>query len=423
MHYLTCALTALLLLQDGAMLKAFGPALDKAEKIGFVVPDLPNAVAELEKLAEGHGNVPQAQLDRLAVLRAQASVVAPLHARLVKATGTFHEFPAPQGKTQKLKVVGVGKGSVKVEQMGGQQEIRFADFDPEWMVRVAKDGLDPLNAGIFLAKAGRWDAAFAVLKSSDSKHPLVADARRRGLDGLAKKAQGLTSASKWAEALAAWKELESLAPTDTRLDAGRAKIREGLIAAAKEASRAKKKAEMNALLELLKNNFEDTESVAAEIRDAARWSLLNAAAFGLSGNPWKVTGKTNLIDAAEMKMPAGDYDGFSVRVKLDGDATGGVYFDNRNWALFRYPNTNRAYLSKAELTKEARTWKHESHADISTADDWTVTIFVLKGEYLVRVNGQEVGRVKTSATKLSGLGLMASSGTALFDQCWLRKKE
>lgn len=425
MNHVTCALAALLLLQDGAALKAFGPALDKAEKIGWTVPDLPQAVAELVKLAEGHGNVPQDQRDRLTLLQAQASVLSPLHQRLSKAAGSFFEFPAPQGKTQKLKVVGVGKSSVKVEQMGGQQEIRFADLDPEWIVRSLKTELAsrPLDSGLVLAKAGRWDAAFALLKTSDSKHPLVAETRRRGLDSMAAKADGLTKASQWAEALDAWREFAALAAEDPRVEAGRTKIREGLIAAAKEASRAKKKAEMNAMLDLLKKNFPDTDAVAAEIRDAARWSILNAASFGLTGSPWKVVGKTEFLETAELKLPAGDYDGFSVRVRLEGEATGAVYFDNKNWALFRYPGTNRAYLSKVETGKDSRTWKHESHADISTADDWVVSIFALKGEYLVRVNGEEIGRIKTSATKLSGVGLMASKGAVLFDQAWLRKKE
>ncbi len=77
--------TFLLAPQEVVTPQKFAQILDKAEKAGLAVPDLADAVNELEALAKAAGGdkLPPESLDRLFVLRARNALFAPFHARII----------------------------------------------------------------------------------------------------------------------------------------------------------------------------------------------------------------------------------------------------------------------------------------------------------------------------------------------------
>ncbi|HEY3226965.1 MAG TPA: hypothetical protein VGK61_08240, partial [Planctomycetota bacterium] len=86
----------------------FQQLLEAAEKTGLLVPDLPEAVGRLDALAR-EPKIPPALLHRYQTLRAQAAILARLHASLAKTVGNQVEMPLPPGKPLKVNIVEVRK--------------------------------------------------------------------------------------------------------------------------------------------------------------------------------------------------------------------------------------------------------------------------------------------------------------------------
>jgi len=141
--------------------------LDKAERLGMVVPDLPQACAELESLATAGGSqVKQEWTHRLQVLQSRAAVAATLHRMFTESVGQMRELPLVGGKKDSVKIVEVGPKEVVVQQGSVKITLALSDFDPEWAAATVGPLLpkeDPetvaLYLGLFLAQASRWEAA------------------------------------------------------------------------------------------------------------------------------------------------------------------------------------------------------------------------------------------------------------------------
>ncbi len=425
-------IAAAFLAQDPAA--AFGARLDKASKLGLVVPDLAKACDELDALAKA-GGVPKDALDRLAVLRARADLLAPLHSRFLKAVGSTTEFPGPNGKVTKIKVLEVKRAGIRVEQFGGSQEILWGDLDAAWRIgavraEILKTRQDAAQIlALAYADAGRWDLAFSELGSAVPVHPLAVEARKRGLDAIAAAAGAHVAASRWTEALA---EAAKLPADDARVPALRQAVRDGLVAQGREAARRQDKKAMNAALDLLAKQFPDAAGDAKSIRDSIRWIAINdPAALGLtgpSGGPWKLEAKADGSSWYSLKAPAGVYDGFSVRIHPIGDgnaeADGGITFEGVQRAVWVYPVTasvSCAYVDRKDPKNPE--WVRDFQKRADNADAYTLSVFVTGGEYIILCNGVELGRVKTAAKALEKLGVSASHGSVKIDQVWLRKKE
>src|SRR5258705_7322958 len=109
--------------------------LDKAERLGMSVPDLPQACLEIEKIAGSGGDrVKPEWTHRLQILQSRAAIAEALHRGLKDAVGSAMEFPVLPGKREKATVLEVRKNAVEIQQGGAKVILSFSDLDPEWTV-------------------------------------------------------------------------------------------------------------------------------------------------------------------------------------------------------------------------------------------------------------------------------------------------
>src|SRR5688572_25165719 len=169
-----------ILLQESADLPRL---LEAAEKLPLSVPAYPDAVAKLETLA---GADPRVDLKhRIRTLKARSTVLKALHVRLTAMKGTAVDMPLP-GSKGTVRILEVTGSSVRIARTEGTQIIPFGDLDAEWSLAECRLGFasDPdaaFTAGLWLASYARWTAAFRELAVTTSDHPLVKEARKRGL--------------------------------------------------------------------------------------------------------------------------------------------------------------------------------------------------------------------------------------------------
>jgi hypothetical protein len=428
-------LAAALLLQapDAMTVESnFRALLERTEKAGLTVPDLPDGAAALQKLLDVSKNLPKDLRDRYAVVRAQSAVLASLHALLVNRKGGLMDMPVTAGKPVPVKIVEAARRGVRVSRQEGEQEIAYSDLDAEWVLAAARPGFaglpDPsLLAGLWLAKAARWDAAFLAFANVDTDHPLAAESRKRGLEVAVAALDSIVKGKRWTEALARLDTFEKLAPGDGRLKAARDKLLDAMVEHGKELCRKNSKGPMKDVIDLITKHFPDGASRIEDIREANRWiRITDPKRFRLegakAGAPW-------LIDPGD-KPGVGmyfvpdekEYEGIQITVRFDkgSKAHGGVAW--KNGSRVAWINADQKFLGVGQ-GKPRESIHSEIDKDVQIEGRHTITVRIRDGEYVVHYNGVEAHRMKADDSRLTEFGLHVSFSRVWFDEVWLLKKE
>ena len=428
-------LAAVLLLQAPDPITAesnFRALLERTEKAGLAVPDLPEGAAALHKLLDATKNLPKDLRDRYAVVRAQSAVLSSLHALLVNRKGGLMDVPVTAGKPVSVKIVEAARRGVRVSRSEGEQEIAYSDLDAEWVLDAARPGFaglsDPaLLAGLWLAKAARWDAAYFAFANVDTDHPLAAEARKRGLEAAVAALDAIVRGKRWAEALARLEALDKLAPGDGRLKSARDKLLDAMVEHGKELCRKNSKGPMKDVIDLITKHFPDGASRIEDIREANRWiKITDPKRFRLegakAGAPW-------LIDPGD-KPSVGlyfveddkEYAGIQITVRFDkgSKAHGGVAW--KNGSRVAWINAEKGFLGVGQ-GKARESIYSEIDKDVKIEGKHTITVRIRDGEYVVHYNGTEAHRMKADDSRLTNFGLHVSFSRVWFDEVWLLKRE
>jgi hypothetical protein len=409
--------------------------LDKAEKLGMAVPDLPQACAELETLATAGGSqVKPEWTHRLQVLQSRAAVAATLHRTFTESIGQAREMPLIGGKNDKVKILEVTKSEVVVQQGGGKLTLGFANFDPEWVAATVGPLLpkeeperNALHLGLFLAQASRWEAAGRHLGKHDSKHPLAIETRKRAWERVQPAFDKSVAGKKWSAAFDSLKLMEDLDATGEKAAAAKAIVHDALIRHARECALKKDKSGMNAAIALLEKHFPDEKDLAAQIRDEQRWTLLSDPKLfdipGKAGAPFVLTDdvKEGYSRSAYCQKDQGACDGLAARITVK-DLKGGVAgfaWDSGRVNLWIDHNAPGVGIGSMTAERQIQTdWSEP----IDRAETYDVSVVIEKGEYVVRVNGKEAGRCKAKLAALGNFCIKVSENTATFEQVRIRKK-
>jgi len=408
----------------------FRELLARVEKAGLAVPELPDGAAELEKL-KASAKLPKELLDRYEIVRAQASVLKLIHAVLLKYKDGLFDVPLPTGKPVTVKIVEVLKRGVKISRAEGNQELAFADLDPEWMLSVARAGLPEADlaflGGLWLAKAARWEAAFLAFGDLATDHPLAVESRKRGVEAAAASFDALIKGKRWTESLARLEAIEKLAPGDARLVSMRAKLLDAMVEHGKDLCRKKSKGPMQELIDLIAKQFPEGTDRIEDIREANRWiKITDPKRFGLegakAGAPWLIDPGDKPGVGKHFVEDAHDYSGISITIRFDkgSKAHGGVAW--KNGSRVAWINAEQKFLGVGQ-GKPRESIFSEVDKDVQIEGKHTIAVRIRTGQYVVHYNGVEAHRMKADDTRLTEFGLHVTTGRVWFDEVQLLKKE
>jgi hypothetical protein len=432
---IACLATLALLAQDPIAAEAkFRALLEKAERIGLVVPDLPDAAAELESLSRASkDSLPKELKDRYAVVRSQAAVTKSLHGRLGQKKGAAIEMPGPGGKPAVVSVVEVTKTGVRVSRPEGIQEYKFGELDPEWALSMARGGFAaetdaPLLGGLWLAKAARWETAYLAFGDLQTDHPLAAEARNRGVDAVVMSLDALAKGRRWSDALLRLAAAEKLAPDDKKLESARERILEAMVEHGKELCRKKSKGPMQEVIDLIAKHFPDGASRIEDVREAVRWiKVTDPKRFLPEGvvkgaPPWLLDAGDESAKTAHSAESAESYVGLSIRIRFDkgSAAQGGMIWENGNRLVWIAAKTGNLCAAEGKPGQFVTSYLDKK---IDMAGPHTIVVRIRDGHYVVTYNGEEFDRVETKKTKLEGWGLNSAISKTWFDEVYLLKKE
>ncbi|HEY3227266.1 MAG TPA: hypothetical protein VGK61_09775, partial [Planctomycetota bacterium] len=335
----------------------------------------------------------------------------------------------------KVNIVEVRKRGLVIRRPEGLQELSWPEVDPEWAVAFVRADLPAgaegsLLAGLYLARAARWEAALGELRKSDSTHPLVIEARRRGLEGILKQAESAAAGRRWREAVERLRTAAEISPQEAALDAARRRVLAGLVEQGKEHSRKKSTSAMEEIIDLIVKNFPEADRAPAEIREEVRWiAVTDPAKFGLTGRigqPFLVNPADEPVKGFYLKDVPGTFDGVSILVRfttIPKQTHVGPIWDGRAGRLHAWLIRDNPLLMFAQLEEKAHHWNVFFEKGIDAADSFEIRVLLEKGEYVVSVNGAEAGRAKAAETEMKSMGIQASHGRAWIDRFRLRKKE
>lgn len=422
-----------LLLQDPIEVEAkFQAILERAEKAGLIVPDLPDAAAELETLSRA-AKVPKELADRHTVVRAQATVLSTMHARLLKHKGGMLEIPLPPGKPVTVKIVELTRRGVNIDRQGIGQDIAYSELDPEWVLSKSREALSALPdftllSALWLAKAARWEAAFVALGELQTDHPLAAEARKRGVEAAAVSFDGLLKYKKWSELLVRLDAMEKFATVDERLTSIRSKTLDAMVEHGKELCRKGSKGPMKDIIDLITKHFPDGALRIEEIREASRWvKVTDPKRFRLEGikgpPPWLIDpgekpGVTMYI--LEVEEP---YQALSVTIRFDkGSATeAGIAWKIGSRAIWIKSKDGILCGGQGEAAGQSIT--SEIDKPIPMDGKHTILLRVRDSEYVIQHNGVEIHRMESKERWITGMGLHVVGGKVWYDEVLLLKKE
>jgi hypothetical protein len=414
------------LLQDSADLPRL---LEAAEKLPLTVPAFPDAVAKLESLA---GAEPRVDLKhRIRTLRARSTVLRALHVRLGAMKGTAVEMPLP-GSKGSVRILEVTGSSVRIARTEGTQIIPFGDLDPEWSLAECRLGFasDPeagFTAGLWLASHARWTAAFRELAGTTSDHPLVKEARARGLEALLAQAGAASTGKRWKEAVDRLAEAEKAAPGEPLVAAARERLLRAIADLAKEHSRRSAKKPMEDLVDFIVRHFPGREDLIEEIRDEGRWiTISDPKKFGLTSKDGLI-----LLDLGDKPVKGayaeveGAFDGISVRVQLNKtskEAHGGPIWESRSGRIHAWMIRDNPYLMVCRLEEKTSKWHDIAEGGVAPAATYEIRVVLENKEMVVSVNGVEIVRKDVGETEIKSPGIQASHGGLAFDRFRLRKR-
>jgi tetratricopeptide (TPR) repeat protein len=412
----------------------FAQILDKGERAGMAVPDLADAVKELQALAKSPGGdkIPQESLDRLLVLRARNALFAPFHARLLQAKGGTFELPIMGGKVEQVRIDQLKKKSVVVLYMGGSMEIAYDEIDREWLAGRVRDEVlksQPdavVLLAVALADAGKWDAATRELGKTVHPHRLVVEIRARIKEAFLARAEKARKDRKFDEALDTLKAGAETHPDDADAKSLRDAMFKELVDQGKSQARQQQLKEMEATLATLAKHYTESGDAIKAIRAAARWILVaNPADLGLEGKkgePILLKSDEDKSRYMQVKLPKGEFDAISIRVRFaEGSQSGGGLC----WENYQ----RLAWLSRGGESfgvahgGAAKAFEPDVNLKGDDGTSHLIGVFIQNGEYVVMYNDRDVFRVKTGRSRLENLSLTAHDGKVWFDEIWLRKKQ
>jgi len=173
------------------------------------------------------------------------------------------------------------------------------------------------------------------------------------------------------------------------------------------------------------------EKRLAELRlDRFRGSwtdLTDPRIFGLpgkAGDPITLaTTGTSSKSAVLDKFPPGDFDGVTVRVRFGAErvATGMLCFEGNKRCTYIDSRSGSALVCHLEPNNSG--YVQDKVVTLAKKEEYTLTVLLDQGEYIIYADSKEVDRMKTSFSRLISIVLQADYGSATFDQIKLRKKE
>ena len=409
--------------------------LDKADKLGMSVPDLPQACAEIESIAVAGGNrIKPEWTHRLEVLQSRAAVATALHKMFTDSLGQMREIPVSASQKDKVKIVEVGKKDVEVQRGNVKMTIGFSDFDPEWTASTVQPLLPQedaeklaLHLGLFLAQASRWEAAARHLGKSASDHPLAIETRRRAWDSVQSALDKSIAGRKWAAAFDSLKRMEDLDASGEKVAAAKQTVHDALVQHARECALKKDKSGMNAAIALLEKHFPEEKDLPTQIRDEQRWIILSDPKLfdipGKVGGPFVLTDdkRDGYSRSAYCQKDQGACDGLAARISIKDMKGGAAGFAWQQGLVNLWIDHNAPSVAIGSMTPE-RQIRQDWSGSIDRADVYDVSVVIEKGEYVVRVNGKEAGRCASKYAVLGGFCIKVSENTATFEQVRIRKK-
>lgn len=153
------------------------------------------------------------------------------------------------------------------------------------------------------------------------------------------------------------------------------------------------------------------------------WMDVDPSLFGKpkTADAIVVSPKPEGAASAMIEKLSGDYTGFSARVRFDPERRthAGILFHDAQKLWYLQADTR--HFASARLGEKM--WDIEFNADCGGAEEFTLTILLQGGEYVLYLDGDEKTRVAGGTQRLGGLALFACYASARFDQVRLRKKE
>lgn len=149
----------------------------------------------------------------------------------------------------------------------------------------------------------------------------------------------------------------------------------------------------------------------------------NPALFGYSGKPGdpvQVTPKPGTSSTVKLReFPTGEIDGLNIRVHCETGSFGLAVFERDSTAV--WVDGPNLFFQVAYRTGGTN-WKPYLEQKLERADDCWVTILIQEGNYVVYREGQEVYRLKTDASAITSLSLIANAGPVRFDDLKFRRR-
>jgi hypothetical protein len=142
------------------------------------------------------------------------------------------------------------------------------------------------------------------------------------------------------------------------------------------------------------------------------------------GEPLHLIPRTgSLIMATLDKMPAGEFDAVTVRVRHapGTDGLGQVFYEGDSISGC-FDKSARIYVT-LKMAPDGSSWIRESEVQADPRDEYTITVINSGGEYIHYLDGKEMARQKAKTSKVLRVAFQAQLGAVTFDQIRLRRKE
>jgi hypothetical protein len=155
------------------------------------------------------------------------------------------------------------------------------------------------------------------------------------------------------------------------------------------------------------------------------WVPLNdPRQFGINkeiGEPIELSAKEGMAVGASLKSPPGEIDAIAARIRFKPGvrAHAGISLEEKDKLLYISYNAKSVMFSHMV----GKQWEVDVEKPCGEREEYNLCIVVAEGEYILYLDGEEVGRYKTRLARVTEAGLQASHGPAVFDQIRVRKKE